>query len=48
MTDDRKPQLDKFKQAAREAGADEDEAKWDGRLKRIAKVKPKPPRSRNP
>lgn len=33
-------QLDKFKQAARELEADEDEAHWDERLKKVAKVKP--------
>ena len=32
-------QLDKFKQAAREHGADEDEARWDERLKKLAKAK---------
>jgi hypothetical protein len=37
-----KPQLDKFKQAAREHGADEDAAHWDERLKKIAKAKPSP------
>lgn len=42
MTDPKPSQLDKFKEAAREHGADEDEAKWDEKLKRIAKVKPKP------
>lgn len=35
-------QIDKFKQAAREHEADEDEAHWDERLKRIAKAKPAP------
>jgi hypothetical protein len=33
-------QLDKFKQAAREHEADEDEARWDERLKKVAKAKP--------
>ena len=33
-------QPDKFKQAAREHGADEDEARWDERLKKLAKAKP--------
>lgn len=37
-----KPQIDKFKQAAREHEADEDEANWDERLKKIAKAKPAP------
>ena len=42
MTDsDRaKNQLDKFKQAARELGADE--ARWDERLKKVAKAMPRP------
>ena len=35
-------QLDKFKQAVREHGADESEAHWDERLKRVAKAKPAP------
>ena len=35
-------QLDKFKEAAREHGADESEAHWDERLKRIVKAKPAP------
>ena len=37
-------QLDKFKQAAREHEADEDEARWDERLKKVVKVKPTPER----
>ena len=36
-----KSQLDKFKQAARDHDADEDESRWDERLKKIAKAKPK-------
>lgn len=39
---DTKSQLDKFKKAAREHGADENEARWEERLKKIAKAKPKP------
>lgn len=39
MTDD-KPQSEKFKEAARELECDEDEARWDERLKRVAKQKP--------
>lgn len=35
-------QLDKFKDTARELGADEDESRWDERLKKIAKVKAPP------
>lgn len=42
MTDDKKPQIDKFKEAAREHEADEDEAHWDERLGKLVKVKPKP------
>jgi hypothetical protein len=39
---DGKSQFDKFKEAAREALADEDEARWDEKLRTIAKAKPKP------
>jgi len=39
---DDKTQLDKFKKAARELEADEDEAHWDERLKKVAKGKPTP------
>jgi hypothetical protein len=35
-----KTQLDKFKELARELEADEDEARWDERLKKVAKAKP--------
>ena len=41
-SDQAKNQLDKFKQAARELGADEDEARWDERLKKVAKAMPRP------
>lgn len=37
-----KTQLDKFKQAARDHGADESEAHWDEALKKVVKVKQKP------
>jgi len=37
-----KSQADKFKELARELGADEDEARWDERLRKIARVKPEP------
>lgn len=39
---DAKSQSDKFKEAAREIGADEDEARWDDRLRKVVKVKPEP------
>ena len=39
---EQKSQIEKFKQAAREHGADESEAHWDGRLKKIDKAKPAP------
>lgn len=39
---DSKPQSEKFKELARELGADEDEARWDERLKKVAKGKPEP------
>jgi len=35
-------QLDKFKDAAHEAECDEDEARWDERLKKVANAKPAP------
>lgn len=38
--DDRQSQSDKFKEAARERGADEDEAHWDERLKKVVKKPP--------
>jgi hypothetical protein len=37
---DSRSQSDKFKDAAREHEADEDEARWEERLKKIAKQKP--------
>lgn len=42
MTDKPTPQIDKFKEAAREHGADESETHWDERLKRLVKAKPEP------
>lgn len=36
---DQKTQSDKFKDAAREHGCDEDEARWSERLKKLAKQK---------
>jgi hypothetical protein len=38
-----KPQSDKFKEAARELEADEDEKRWEERLKKVAKAKPEKP-----
>lgn len=35
-----KSQSDKFKQAARELEADEDEKRWEERLRKIVKQKP--------
>jgi hypothetical protein len=35
-------QSDKFKEAAREIGADDDEARWDDRLRKVVKHKPVP------
>jgi hypothetical protein len=45
MATEQKNQSDKFKEAARELGADEDELRWQERLKRVAKAKdvPVPP-----
>lgn len=42
MTKDSKTQLDKFKEAARELEADEDQARWEERLKKVAKHKGEP------
>lgn len=42
MTD--KSQADKFKEAAREHGADEDEARWEERLRKLAKAKLEKPK----
>ena len=39
---DRQSQSDKFKALARELEADEDEARWDERLTKIARHKPMP------
>jgi hypothetical protein len=35
-------QVDRFKQAARDLECDEDEARWDATLKKVAKQKPAP------
>jgi hypothetical protein len=42
MTAPKQSQLDKFKQAARELECDDDEQRFDERLKKLVKVKPKP------
>lgn len=39
LIDDSKSQSDKFKEAAREAECDTDEARWNERLKRVVKPK---------
>ncbi|WP_309602492.1 hypothetical protein [Sphingomonas sp.] len=43
MTERQAMQTDKFKDAAREAGCDEDEARWTERLKKVAKQAPEKP-----
>jgi len=43
MIDANKLQSDKFKDAARENEADEDEARWEERLRKIAKAPPVQP-----
>jgi hypothetical protein len=40
VTNKEPSQSDKFKEAARELEADEDEARWEERLKKVAKQKP--------
>lgn len=37
---DQKAQSDKFKDTARELECDEDEARWDARLRKVAQPKP--------
>ena len=43
MADHKQSQSDKFKEAARELQADEDEKRWEERLRKIAKAKPEKP-----
>lgn len=43
MADSKASQADNFKDAAREAQCDEDEARWTERLKKVVKVKPEKP-----
>ena len=47
MTGDtsKKPQADKFKDLAREVGADEDEAAFDAKLRKMREQKPVEPPS---
>jgi len=45
MSKAKKSQSDKFKEAARELECDEDEARWDERLRKVAKGKPEPSKS---
>lgn len=40
MTDAPKPQLDKFKEAARDLETDDDEARFDERMKKLVRQKP--------
>jgi hypothetical protein len=42
MPDEPRTQLDKFKELAREVEGDEDEARWDERLTKVARCKPAP------
>ena len=39
--DAKKEQLDRFKEAARELGADADEERFNEKLRKLAKAKPK-------
>jgi hypothetical protein len=41
----RRSQSDKFKEAARDLGCDEDEARWNERLRKVAKPKPIDPKT---
>ncbi len=40
MTDEKRSQSDKFKDAAREIDVDENEKRWEERLRKVAKQKP--------
>lgn len=40
MSPSNNSQSDKFKKAARELGADEDEKRWEEELRKVAKAKP--------
>ena len=40
MTGEPKSQLDKFKEAARDLGCDDDETRFDDRVKKLVKQKP--------
>lgn len=42
MSDNEQSQTEKFKQAARHLECDEDEARWDATLKKVAKQTPAP------
>lgn len=42
MTSDNKPQLDKFKEAARDLECDDDEQRFKDRLGKLVKPKPEP------
>lgn len=44
-TDNQKDQIDRFKEAARALGCDEDEAAFDTALRQIASYKPKKEKS---
>jgi len=46
LSESNKTQSDKFKDAARELDADEDEARWEERLRKVAKAKPEQPNER--
>lgn len=39
---DPRPQADKFRELARQIGADEDEKRFEEAVKKVAKAKPKP------
>lgn len=43
LQNDQKSQVDEFKKLARELGADEDEARGEGRLLKLAKAKTEKP-----
>lgn len=46
MADEPKPQVDKFRDLARELEADEDEARFEATVKKVAKAPPAEPRDK--
>lgn len=48
MSSEKKSQLERFKEAARDLGCDEDESRWEENLRKVAKHKPAPEADEKP